>query len=694
MYSSSDDTAVFPFDCSVAVPANVTQHTLIPGFYDGINNTVVFTVSTTTGLTKSTYRLMGCNAGLQSLAVATFLDGNADGTPGDDYVLDFSVKYNNLLNNPNFTQASVSGWDKTTTVFDAFQDADRALLAASVQLDPDSVTNNDSVISQCVAISGSNKMRFGASLVGYIGAGSATLKVEYNDDNVCAGIIIGTFSTTSNYTVDLDPLTFEPIWTDVSFDAPVPVDALSAKVSVTIDATQPGVLMDRAFFVSVLDHVNLSVDENITVTDDVILLPSLSLDITENIVVNDDVVLLPSISLDILENIVVSDNVQILLPIDLFINENIVVSDNVALLKSINLDITEMVTVTDGIVLLPSLSLDISELITVTDDVGFVLSVIPPRVVNVKPIAGLCQGDIQPGDQIPSAVTELEVSFSAQMLNPTGDTQLIDVNNPDNYRLISSTDATTVLPSHCEENIGVNMTEHTIFIRNYDENTKTVVLATPIETGIPKAYYHLLACYPGLHSTDDVSLDGNADGASGDDYVLNFSVKSQNLISNPNFTDALSYWIPTGNNVVDVVMDADNAIEAGSAYLDSNSTISQCVVLNNAKIMRLGTSLISEGGSSNGKLSIQYFSTDDCQGEVVGEKSETKQFDETWHNNWIDAKVPALSQSARITIEAMQTPLMLDRTYFIKSKNIFSSGFDAELGSPECTVRQNDVEDD
>lgn len=688
LYSTTDDAVVFPADCLASVPANISLVTLTPGFYDSFSNTMALTVSTTIGLSKGRYRLMGCNAGLQSSTVVTFLDGN--GTPGDDYVLDFSIKYNNLLVNPNLTQMVNVGWDTTSNVLDGFQDVDMALLQASAQLNPDSATNNDTVISQCVVINGTNKMLFGASVTGYFANGSATLKVEYNDDNVCAGIVIGTFSTVSNYTADLDPNTSEPIWTDSSLNIPVPTDALSAKVSISIDATQPSMLMDRACFVSTLDHVNLSVDENITVTDDVILLPSISLDITENIVVSDNVVLLPSISLDILENILVSDDVQILLPIDLFINENITVTDDVVLLKSISLDITENIIVTDGVVLLPSLSLDISEIITVADDVGLVLSIVPPRVVKVKPIAGLCHDEIQSGDQLASAVTELEITFNRQMVNPSGDTQLIDVNNPDNYRLISSFDPNVVLPTNCEQSLGVNMLEHQLFIRTFDAASETVVLTTAIDTGLPKAYYHLLVCAQGLHSVDGDQLDGNFDGTQGPDYVIDFSVKTQNLLANPNFTDGLTYWTPVGN-VVDVVLNSDDAVVAGSAYLDVPSTISQCVAISGVKALRFGTSLIADSDPTQGQLSIEYFNQANCQGETTGIQSNINTSTTgNWRNFALDSRVPLSTVSDRVTVEALnsQTPFMLDRTYLVKSNTvIFKNNFEDEPAAQSCVLQ-------
>lgn len=690
LFTAADGQAVFPADCSASVPADVTLLTLTSAVYD-VNHTIAFTASTSTGIAKGRYRLMGCHSGLQSSAVANFLDGNGDGTPGDDYVLDFSIKYDNLLSNPNLTQMDAIGWDKTSMVLDGFQDADRAIIAASAQLDSDPGTGDDTVISQCVEVNNSNRMRAGVSLAGYFDAGLATVKVEYNDDNECAGLVIGAISHVSHYTADFDPVTFEPIWTDVSFNAPVPADSLTAKVSVSIDSTQPGVLVDRAYFVSTLDHVNLNVDENITVTDGVILLSSISLDITENIIVSDDVVLLPSISLEVLENITVTDEVQILLPIDLFINENIVVLDDMVLLPSISLDITEMIIVTDGEIILPPIALNIDELITVIGGMDFILSIVPPRVVKVKPVAGLCHEEIQSGDALASAVTELEITFNKEMVNPNGDTQLIDVSNPDNYRLFSSFDGNTILPSSCEESASINIVEHQLLSRFYDETSNTVVLTTPIDTGLPKVYYHLVACHNGLHSVDGSQLDGNFDGIAGTDYVIDFSVKTQNLLANPNFTDELDYWISTGTNVVNVVLDADDAIVAGSAYLDVPSTISQCVALSNAKAMRFGISLIADSNSTLGQLHIEYFNQSDCEGETIGIHSNIKSATTSnWRNFSLDSKVPESSISARVMVESFnsQSPFMLDRTYLIESEtSIYKNSFENEPATQNCAIQ-------
>jgi hypothetical protein len=138
--------------------------------------------------------------------------------------------------------------------------------------------------------------------------------------------------------------------------------------------------------------------------------------------------------------------------------------------------------------------------------------------------------------------------------------------------------------------------------------------------------------------------------------------------------------------------DADNAIYAGSSYLSLSSVISQCIILNGASHMRFGTSLKADIANGDASLHIQYLDDMSCLGAVLDDKAVTKTANKsTWSDTWFDTKVPANAQSALIMVEAnpAQTPIMLDRTYFIKAANIFASGFEQGLSSSSVCTNSN-----
>jgi hypothetical protein len=310
----------------------------------------------------------------------------------------------------------------------------------------------------------------------------------------------------------------------------------------------------------------------------------------------------------------------------------------------------------------------------------------------VKPVSGLCQTQLSDGDVLPAASTELEISFSVTMQDPAGDNSLVDVTNPNNYRLVSTTDATEVLPSNCTDPLAANSIQHAITVRFYDVNSKTVVISSPYATGLPQERYKLIACYDGLNSLAGKMLDGNGDGVAGDDYAISFSVKSKNLLNNPNFSEGLLSWMSSATVMADL-QDADNALLAGSALLPTTSSISQCVELNGASDMRFGTSLKSDLANGDSNLRVEYFDATQCSGNLLGSKQSVKNADNTgWKDVLLDSTVPVNAVSAQITVEgnASQSPILMDRSYFIKTSNtIYSNGFEEGNGANVCVQTAN-----
>ncbi len=433
--------------------------------------------------------------------------------------------------------------------------------------------------------------------------------------------------------------------------------------------------------------IQLLIQENITVADLVNVNPAMQVLIQENITVADLVSVNPTLKVLIQENITVSDTVIVTPPLQVLIQENITVADLVSVNPALNVLIQENITVADLVNINPALGLLITENITVSDNPN-VLILQPPRIVKVRPISGLCQNQLASDDQLPAAVTELEISFSVDMADPAGDTSAVDVSNPLNYRLVSTTDASVVLPNNCADPLPANSTDHNIGIRFYDAVTNTVVLSSPLNTGLPNQRYQLMACYDGLASdTGNLQLDGNADGAAGDDYAVRFSVKTNNKLKNPNFSDGINNWLTSGN--VNLLSDdADNALKAGSANIDLAASISQCIELNGESDLRFGTSLKSELATGTSTILINYYDAAQCTGNLLSTKqNQNGANNAVWKNKFLDSTVPSAAVSVLVTVEsdANQSPIMLDRSYLIKTSNtIFINGFEDDENNNPC----------
>ena len=406
--------------------------------------------------------------------------------------------------------------------------------------------------------------------------------------------------------------------------------------------------------------------------------PTLQILVTENITVADLVAVDPALQILITENITVADLVAVNPALQILVTENITLADLIAVNPALQILVSENITVADLIAVNPALQILIAENISVQDTIS-ILIIEPPRIVKVRPISGLCHNQIISGNELPAAVTELEISFSVDMANPTGDTSLIDVSNPMNYRLVSTSDSNQELPTNCADPIGPNSIDHMVGMRFYDSNSKTAVLSSPLTQGLPDERYVLLGCFDGLKAQTGGLLDGNGDGTAGDDYAINFSVSAANLLDNPNFGNGINAWTFMGN-VNAVSDDADNALYAGSANIDLGASIGQCVSLNGASNLRFGVSLQSDLASGNSTLKVEYYDAAQCSGTLIDSKQSQKPaFNGVWNDTYLDTKAPNNAVSAMIIVEGnvSQSPILVDRSYFISPNIIFGSGFES-----------------
>lgn len=121
-------------------------------------------------LSAGRYRLLACGSGAEFLrdVYGNALDGDGDGTPGDDFEIPFQVRVTNLLENPNFDEP-LDGWTILTQVpgdvtHDATMDAAGAATSGSARFVNFVGAGASSAILQCVAVEGGESYRAGGRL--------------------------------------------------------------------------------------------------------------------------------------------------------------------------------------------------------------------------------------------------------------------------------------------------------------------------------------------------------------------------------------------------------------------------------------------------------------------------------------------------------------------------------------------------
>ncbi len=152
-----DDTGAFT-SSSCADPTDVAINSVSYG--EAGTDTAALVLDRQAGLSAAWYRLVACGEGVDALqdVYGSELDGNADGTGGDDFQLDFQVQVTNLLVNPNF-DTGLAGWTVTSEAIghvshDPLSDASSGATSGSARLVNLTGTGSVLALSQCVAVTG------------------------------------------------------------------------------------------------------------------------------------------------------------------------------------------------------------------------------------------------------------------------------------------------------------------------------------------------------------------------------------------------------------------------------------------------------------------------------------------------------------------------------------------------------------
>ncbi len=164
-------------------------------------HTVALSLSTGRGLTAGWYRLLACGNGDNHLrdAYGSPLDGDADGSGGDSFSLDFEVQVSNLLVNPNLDQL-LDGWTVTEqwpgeVTADPLVDASEAPTSGAARLTNLGGAGSVLALSQCVAATGGEAYVVGGKVRATSSGPSDPSVTAYfvsYDGPACGGLPLGT----------------------------------------------------------------------------------------------------------------------------------------------------------------------------------------------------------------------------------------------------------------------------------------------------------------------------------------------------------------------------------------------------------------------------------------------------------------------------------------------------------------------
>ena len=189
-----------------------------------------------TSLPTGSYRFIVCGSTSITDPAGNHLDGDGNGTGGDDFLRDFRVLATNLLVNPNFDR-DLAGWSAATVPPSQFEwsadDGDGTAFSGSALIANLSGPDVGFNLSQCVALATAGAYELGALVrldQGGLGVPAAHASVEFHGQAGCTGAVLATATTTEvggNTGGAFEPLGLGPLTR--------PAGAVSARVRVAAE---------------------------------------------------------------------------------------------------------------------------------------------------------------------------------------------------------------------------------------------------------------------------------------------------------------------------------------------------------------------------------------------------------------------------------------------------------------------------
>ncbi len=244
-----------------------------------------------------------------------------------------------------------------------------------------------------------------------------------------------------------------------------------------------------------------------------------------------------------------------------------------------------------------------------------VVVVAPPTVALVDTLAGTGDGVLDEMETALGPITQFDVAFSEDLFDPAGDSDPNDVTNPGNYLLVEAGADGLFATGVCGALQGDDRATAIDSVA-YDSGSFVATLGVNGAIPLGDGLFRLFVCGGGVRDLDGNPLDGDGDGAPGDDFIRHFRVRIANLVARPHFDFAtdLDAWVLTTGGPLDIVhdpLDADGFPLSGSARLQNLSGVTnlrlvQCVPLPPTEFYLLsGEARIAAAPGSLARVSAQ-----------------------------------------------------------------------------------------
>ncbi len=211
-----------------------------------------------------------------------------------------------------------------------------------------------------------------------------------------------------------------------------------------------------------------------------------------------------------------------------------------------------------------------------------------PRVALVHTVPDTGDGQLRDGEVTRASITQLYVSLDEVVADDGGGALPGDVTNLANWLLVGAGPDGVMNTASCTAAAGDDVTLVVDQVA-WDSPTTTARLGINGGIDLARGRYRLLACSAIVDHVGN-PLDGDGDGIGGDDFVLEWTVSADNLLSNPNLDQNLAGWdLSSGAEIIFGVDDAGEAPTSGSVAM-SNLTgaahelwVSQCIVVDDSQ---------------------------------------------------------------------------------------------------------------
>lgn len=247
----------------------------------------------------------------------------------------------------------------------------------------------------------------------------------------------------------------------------------------------------------------------------------------------------------------------------------------------------------------------------------------PPRVTAQGAMLGNGSlRDIEACDPIREPFDSMEVFLSELVIDPPGDTEVVDVTNSQSWRLVTAGDDGILEASTCDSLLGDDVSVVPTRVMFNGGTHGFLQWPSPLVAG----RHRLLACAAGL--ADLVGL--HLDGVPGGDHAVEFRVDPGNLFQNGALDCSLDRWFSEGGSgsaqLVHIAVDADNDPGSGSAHYQGFSAgqalqLAQCIRTPEIRTLDWSTAArldFASGDILDVAFTCHFLEDGDCEGSLAG----------------------------------------------------------------------------